>query len=416
MTAPKTTFTDAVVFTATGSDPFEGSVVVEGDRIAEVVTGPSVPPASGQVVSLRGTTLLPGLIDAHVHAAAVEADIQDQHRHLFDSEMAVLTARSLTEMLDRGFTAVRDAGGADAGFRRLIERGTIAGPRLLVSGRPLTQTGGHGDKRRAMEQADAAASPQAQGMTHAVADGPEEVRRAVREELRRGADQIKVMAGGGVMSPTDRLESVQYSLEELTAAVAAAAASGSYVLAHAYTAEAIEVCVAAGVRSIEHGNLLNERAAGLMAEAGTFLVPTLVTYEKLYGQGSELGIPQANLGKLARIIDAGLESLRIAHAAGVRIGSGSDLLGPMRKFQGQEIALQARAIGAAVAIIAATKTNAELLGIGADTGTIEAGKLADLVAVDGDPLADPGLLGEPERLRMVMRSGRMHIDRTERQR
>lgn len=242
------------------------------------------------------------------------------------------------------------------------------------------------------------------------------MRRAVREELRRGADQIKVMAGGGVMSPTDRLESVQYSLEELTAAVAAAAASGSYVLAHAYTAEAIEVCVAAGVRSIEHGNLLNERAAGLMAEAGTFLVPTLVTYEKLYEQGSELGIPQANLDKLARIIDAGLESLRIAHAAGVRIGSGSDLLGPMRKFQGHEIALQARAIGAAVAIIAATKTNAELLGIGADSGTIEAGKLADLVAVDGDPLADPGLLGEPGRLRMVMRSGRMHIDRTERQR
>lgn len=416
MTAPKTTLSDAIVFTATGSDPFEGSVVIEGDRIAEVVTGPSVLSASGQVVSLRGTTLLPGLIDAHVHAAAVEADIQDQHRHLFDSEMAVLTAQSLTEMLDRGFTAVRDAGGADAGFRRLIERGTIAGPRLLVSGRPLTQTGGHGDKRRAMEQADAASSPQAQGMTHAVADGPEEVRRAVREELRRGADQIKVMAGGGVMSPTDRLESVQYSLEELTAAVAAAAASGSYVLAHAYTAEAIEVCVAAGVRSIEHGNLLNERAAGLMAEAGTFLVPTLVTYEKLYEQGSELGIPQANLDKLARIIDAGLESLRIAHAAGVRIGSGSDLLGPMRKFQGHEIALQARAIGAAVAIIAATKTNAELLGIGADSGTIEAGKLADLVAVDGDPLADPGLLGEPGRLRMVMRSGRMHIDRTERQR
>jgi imidazolonepropionase-like amidohydrolase len=412
MTTPITTFQDALVFTATGGDPFEGSVIVEGDRISEVVAGPSRPSATGRVVSLQGMTLLPGLIDAHVHAAAVEADIQDQHRHLFDSELAVLTARSLTEMLDRGFTSVRDAGGADAGFRRLIERGTIPGPRLLVSGRPLTQTGGHGDNRRAMEQVDPAGTL---GMTHAVADGAEEVRRAVREELRRGADQIKVMAGGGVMSPTDRLESVQYSLEELTAAVAAAAASGSYVLAHAYTADAIEVCVAAGVRSIEHGNLLNKRAAELMAEAGTFLVPTLVTYEKLYEQGSELGIPKANLDKLGKIIDAGLESLRIAHTAGVRIGSGSDLLGPMRMFQGQEIALQAQALGAGTAIVAATKTNAELLGISADTGTIEVGKLADLVAVDGDPLADPGLLGAPERFRMVMHNGGMHIDRTERQ-
>jgi imidazolonepropionase-like amidohydrolase len=414
LTVPITTFSDAIVFTATGSGPFEGSVVVEGDRIVDVVPGRSTTSASGQVVSLRGTTLLPGLIDAHVHAAAIEADIQDQHRRLFDSELAVLTAQSLTEMLDRGFTAVRDAGGTDAGFRRLIERGAIAGPRLLVSGRALTQTGGHGDKRRAMEQVDRTA-PGALGMTHAVADGPEEVRRAVREELRRGADQIKVMAGGGVMSPTDRLESRQYSLEELTVAVTAAAASGSYVLAHAYTAEAIEVCVAAGVRSIEHGNLLNERAAALMAEAGTFLVPTLVTYDKLYEQGSDLGIPKANLDKLGRIIDAGLESLRTARAAGVRIGSGSDLLGPMRKFQGQEIALQAQAMGAAEAIIAATRTNAELLGIDADTGTIAVGKLADLIAVDGDPLGNPGLLGEPGRLRMVMRCGRWHVDRTQRE-
>jgi imidazolonepropionase-like amidohydrolase len=412
--APVTIFRDAVVFTATGGDPFEGSVVTEGDKIVEVAPGAPAPRASARVVSLGGMTLLPGLIDAHVHAAAVEADIQDQHRRLFDSELAVLTARSLTEMLDRGFTTVRDAGGADAGFRRLIARGIIAGPRLLVSGRPLTQTGGHGDNRRAMEQVDASAQPRAQGMSHVIADGPEEVRRAAREELRRGADQVKVMAGGGVMSPTDRLESVQYSLEELTAAVAAATASRSYVLAHAYTAEAIEVCVAAGVRSIEHGNLLNDRAAALMAEAGTFLVPTLVTYEKLYEHGSELGIPQANLDKLGRIIDAGLESLRIAQAAGVRIGSGSDLLGPLRRFQGDEIALQAQALGAAAAIIAATRTNAQLLGIAAETGTIEVGKQADLVAVAGDALADPGLLGDPDALRVVMRDGSVHVDRTAR--
>jgi len=412
MTMSITTFADAIVFDASSSDPFEGSVVVEGDRITDVVPGPSTPSTLGRVIRMRGMTLLPGLIDAHVHAAAVEADIQQQHHTLFDSEVAVLTARSLTDMLDRGFTAVRDAGGADAGFRRLIERGAIAGPRLLVSGRPLSQTGGHGDSRRATEHLDPAVSAPAIGMTHCIADGPDEVRRAAREEFRKGADQIKVMAGGGVMSPTDRLESVQYSLEELSAAVSAAAAAGTYVLAHAYTPDAIEVCVAAGVRSIEHGNLLDERAAKLMADAGMYLVPTLVTYEKLYELGTGFGIPAANLDKLGSIIEAGLNSLRIAQAAGVRIGSGSDLLGPMRIFQGQEIGLQAQALGAAAAIVAATKTNAELLGIDAETGTIEVGKHADLIAVDGDPLTDPGLLGQPERLQIVMHDGRMHIDRT----
>lgn len=149
-----------------------------------------------------------------------------------------------------------------------------------------------------------------------------------------------------------------------------------------------------------------------MADAGMFLVPTLVTYEKLYELGTGFGIPAANLDKLGSIVEAGLDSLRIAQAAGVRIGSGSDLLGPMRTFQGQEIGLQAQALGAAAAIVAATKTNAELLGIDAETGTIEVGKHADLIAVDGDPLADPGLLGQPERLQIVMHDGRMHIDRT----
>jgi imidazolonepropionase-like amidohydrolase len=412
MTEPMTIFRDAVLFPATGTDPFEGSVVVAGDKIVEVAPAGTAPAGTGRMISLRGMTVLPGLIDAHVHAAAVEANIQDQHRHLFDSELAVLTARSLTDMLDRGFTAVRDAGGADAGFRRLIERGAVAGPRLLVSGRPLSQTGGHGDKRPATEPGYGPAGAHGQGMSHAVADGPEEVRRAVREELRRGADQIKVMASGGVMSPTDRLESVQYSLAELSAAVSTAAAAGSYVLAHAYTAAAIEVCVAAGVRSIEHGNLLDDRAAALMAEAGTFLVPTLVTYQKLHELGADMGIPAANLDKLSRIIDAGLDSLRIASAAGVRIGSGSDLLGPMRRFQGEEIALQAQALGAAAAITAATRTNAELLGIDAETGTLEAGKQADLIAVDGDVLADPGLLANPDALRVVMHDGTLHIDRT----
>ena len=239
----------------------------------------------------------------------------------------------------------------------------------------------------------AAACGEHVGLVHVVADGPDEVRRAAREELRRGADQIKVMASGGVVSPTDRLESVQYSLEELSSAVAAAQAVGTYVLAHAYTPTSIAVCVEAGVRSIEHGNLLDEPTAKLMAEKGTFLVPTLVTYEKLHNEGTRHGVPKESLDKLGRIIDAGLESLTIAANAGIRIASGSDLLGPMRRYQGEEIAIQASALGAMGAIIAATRTNAELFGLEQEIGTIEVGKQADLVVADGAVLETPDYSG-----------------------
>ncbi len=397
---------EATVITATGAPAFEGAVVVEGARIADVIDGRRRP-ASGdeRVIRLAGRSVLPGLIDAHVHAAAVDADIGSQSRRRYESEVAVLAGVALEEMLARGFTTVRDAGGADAGFRRAIEQGAITGPRLLVSGRPLTQTGGHGDQRTAPDFSGASCLEHV-GLVHLVADGPDEVRRAAREELRRGANQIKVMASGGVVSPTDRLESVQYSLEELSSAVAAAQAVGTYVLAHAYTPPSIAVCVEAGVRSIEHGNLLDKPTAKLMAENGTFLVPTLVTYEKLHSEGARHGIPKESLDKLARIIDAGLESLTIAAKAGVRIASGSDLLGPMRRYQGEEIAIKASAVGAMAAIIAATRTNAELFGLEQEIGTIEVGKQADLVVADGDVLEDPGLLGRKEGVVLVVLGGR----------
>jgi imidazolonepropionase-like amidohydrolase len=208
------------------------------------------------------------------------------------------------------------------------------------------------------------------------------------------------------MSPTDRLESVQFSLPELQAAVAAATAAGRYVLAHAYTPEAIRQSVVAGVRSIEHGNLIDTATAKLLAEHGVFLVPTLVTYEKLHEEGERHGLSRANLDKLATVIDAGLESLRIAQAAGVKIASGSDLLGPMMRHRGRELAIKAQVLGAMGAIVATTRTNAELLGLDAEIGTVEPGKQADLIVVAGDPLADPGLLGRPEATPVVVAGGR----------
>jgi imidazolonepropionase-like amidohydrolase len=400
-----TAFVNAVVITGTGASPFDGSVVIEDDRIVDVLDGGARPRAA-RTVDCAGRTLLPGLIDAHVHIGSLDVDGREQQRRYFDSEAALRAGRNLTRLLDQGFTTARDAGGADAGFRRAVEQGIVDGPRLLVSGRPLSQTGGHGDARLPSEHGDVAACGAQIGLVSELADGPDRVLRAAREQLRRGADQIKVMAGGGVMSPTDRLEGTQFTLPELRAAVTAADTAGTYVLAHAYTPEAIRLAVTAGVRSIEHGNLLDEATGALLAEQGVFLVPTLVTYEKLYEEGEQHGLSRENLAKLAVVIDAGLTSLRIAHAAGVRIASGSDLLGPLAVHRGRELAIKAQVLGPMGAIVAATRTNAELLGLAEATGTLAPGKQADLLVVDGDPLADPGLLGRPETTPVVVTAGR----------
>jgi imidazolonepropionase-like amidohydrolase len=403
-----TAFVNAAIITATGEAPFTGSVIIDGDRIVDVIDGGRPPRATALTVDCAGRTLLPGLIDAHVHIGALDPDGREQQRRYFDSEASVLASLKLTELLDQGFTTARDAAGADAGFRRVVERGVIAGPRLLVSGRPLSQTGGHGDGRLATEHGDVNACGAQVGIVSHIVDGADQVRWAVREELRRGADQIKVMASGGVMSPTDRLESTQFSLSELQAAVETARAAGSYVLAHAYTPEAIRASVAAGVRSIEHGNLIDEPTAKLMADNGVFLVPTLVTYEKLYEGGEQAGLSPANLAKLAVVIDAGLESLRIAQAAGVKIASGSDLLGSMAQHRGRELGIKAQVLGAIGAIVATTRTTAELIRLDSEIGTIEPGKRADLIVVDGDPLEDIGLLGRPETLSAIVTDGRLY--------
>ncbi len=399
--------TEAMVVPATGAPPFEGRVVVEGRHIVEVENGTSTYRGTGHVIRLGGRSLLPGLVDAHVHVTAADLDPGEQARRRFPSEVAVLAAAELERMLARGFTTVRDAGGADAGLRRAIETGAINGPRLLVSGRPLSQTGGHADFRSPAEGRLQEICGTQVGVESWVADGEDAVRRAARDELRRGADQIKVMASGGVMSLADKLESVQYSVSELAAAVDAARAVGTYVLAHAYTPPAIRACIHAGVRSIEHGNLLDEATAALMAEHEVFLVPTLVTYEALHREGSGEGMSRESLQKLELVVDAGLGSLRIAAAAGVRIGSGSDLLGSMRRYQGRELAIKAGPLSPMGAVIAATRTNAELLGLADLIGTVEPGKEADLLVVDGDILEDPGLAGWSETTALVMRAGRI---------
>jgi imidazolonepropionase-like amidohydrolase len=408
MAGPTIAFRHATVLACTGADPVEdATVVVEGGVVKDIVTGTEPTPAD-DVVDCAGHTLMPGLIDAHVHVCSIDVDIARQQREVPTSLMAYEIAAVIRQTLDQGYTTVRDAGGADWGMKQAVERGLIAGPRLLVSGQPLSQTGGHNDGRTRAESALGCSCGAAIGMVANVADGVDGVRRAAREQLRRGADAIKIMAGGGVASPTDPLEATQYEPDELRAAVDAAAAAGTYVLAHAYTPAAIRNAVEAGVRSIEHGNFLDPPTAGLMAERGTYLVPTFVAYEKLYEEGRELGLGRDNLTKLDRVLGVGLDGLQHAVTAGVPIASGSDLLGSLARHKTRELAIKAKVLGTAGALVATTRTNAELLGVADEVGTIEPGKRADLLVVDGDPLADIAVLQDLDRMPIVMKDGVFH--------
>jgi imidazolonepropionase-like amidohydrolase len=399
-------FRSATVLSCTGEEPAsDATVVVEGGIIKDVLEGASAVRAD-HTIDCAGRTLMPGLIDAHVHVTSLDVDIARQARNYTTSLLAYEVASIMAQTLHQGYTTVRDAGGADWGMKEAVRRGLIAGPRMLVSGHPLSQTGGHGDHRARAEVDLGCQCSSRIGMVSVVADGVDNVRRAAREQLRQGADAIKVMASGGVASPTDPLETVQYRPDELRAIVDEAAAAGTYVLAHAYTPAAIRNAVDAGVRSIEHGNFLDADTATLMAERGTFLVPTFVAYEKLYEEGRGLGFAQVSLDKLDAVLGAGLDGLRIALDAGVRIGSGSDLLGPLNRHKTRELAIKAKEMGSHDTLVSTTRTNAELLGIDREVGTIEPGKRADLLVVDGDPLENISILQDVSKLVVIMKDGK----------
>lgn len=398
-------FANAAVLDGAGDERREEHhVLVEGGRIKEVSDRP-LSSADAETIDLAGRTLMPGLIDAHVHAIAVDAALA----RLAEQPLTLVSlqaARVLEGMLARGFTTVRDAGGADGGLAEAVAQGLVRGPRLFPSGRALSQTGGHGDLRpRTRSVVSCACCEYGAGLAR-IADGVDECRRAARDELRQGATQIKIMASGGVASPYDPIWNLQYSDEEMRAIVEEARSWHTYVLAHAYTPEAIRRAIDNGVRSIEHANLINAPTAAHVAAAGGFVVPTLVTYDALHRFGRDLGFADASLAKLADVREAGLRSLEILQQAGVKIGYGTDLLGPMHRHQSREFVLRAEAMAPIDVIRSATTVNAELLNRPGELGVVAPGACADLIAVDGDPLADISLLdGQGEHLPVIMKDG-----------
>ena len=369
------------------------SVRVEGDRIVEVAEdGAALSTGASEVIDAGGRTLMPGLIDAHVHAAITTLDLAAMARRS-PTRMGIEAKAVLEGMLLRGFTTVRDAGGLDVGIQEALKVGLIRGPRLFRSGRVLSQTGGHGDTNPATNDPHIGpCSISSTSFAH-IADGPDAVRRAVREELKGGADQIKVMAGGGVATPTDPIDMVQYTEEEIRVAVEEAASRRTYAFAHAYIPEAIVRAVRAGVRSIEHGNLIDGAAAGVMAEHHCYLVPTLVIFDQLAEFGKAMNFPAESLAKLGLVIRAGQAAIGTAVAAGVELGFGTDLLGEIHPAQSRELVLRAQVQSPADVLRSATTVNAALLGRPGQLGVIAPGAYADLLLVDGDPLADIGVLG-----------------------
>jgi imidazolonepropionase-like amidohydrolase len=396
----------AVLDTVAGALLPGHEAVVEDETIREVSDRP-VKAGPAMVIDLKGRTLMPGLIDAHVHAIAVEVNLA-----VLPSLPVTLLAHQASDILEgmlrRGFTTIRDAGGADFGLAQAVEQGLIAGPRMFISGLALSQTGGHGDLRaRTSGSFETCACCQSGAALGRVADGVPEVRRAARDELRKGATQIKIMASGGVASPNDPVWVLQYSEEEVRAIVEEAAAWRTYVMAHAYTPAAIKRSISFGVRSIEHGNLIDAETARHVAAHDAFVVPTLVTYEALEREGLALGMPAVSIAKLKDVRHAGIGALAHLKEAGVKIGFGTDLLGAMHVHQSREFSIRAEVLSPAEIIRSATSINAELLQMAGKLGVVAPGATADLLVVDGNPLKKLALLeGQGAHLKAIMKGGK----------
>ena len=360
-----------------------------------------------QQIDLQGRVLMPGLIDAHYHAyAGINNHVQLEA--LPPAYLAHHARISLEGSLRRGFTSVRDAAGGDYALWRAIEERLFEAPRLFYGDKALSQTGGHSDVRPAHVGGLVCGCCLDSGILGQVVDGVEGVRKAAREIMRRGAHHVKIMASGGLSSPTDPVWMTQYTEEEIHAAVAEATRWRGYVMAHAYGADTVTRAIHCGVRSIEHGNLIDAPTARLIADAGAFVVPTLTTVDDLQGNVEEIGEAASEVGGLKALLRKGMEMIEHCTAAGVRLGFGTDLFAPMLEYELQEFRLRGEVSKPFEVLHSATAVNAELVQRPDDLGCIKEGAVADLIVVDGNPLEDLSVLWKPrDPIWLVMKDGRI---------
>lgn len=381
------------------------TVHVDGNSIEYV--GPArTEPIEAERIDCAGKTLMPGLIDNHVHIYVESLNLTPPEPPI--TYRAQYAQKYLRHTLACGFTTVRDVAGGDHGMAMALRAGFFDGPRFFYGGLCLTQTGGHGDLRTPGQPSDYLTCGAETNVLAIRADGVDQCIRAVREELRKGASHIKIMASGGVMSPSDPLERCQYSEAEIRAIVEECKRAGSYVCAHCHPPAAIRRCVEFGVRSIEHGTLIDAETADYVAEHGAYVVPTLAVLYALLDEGKEMGIPPASFDKLVRIGDRVLQGLEVMRSKKVRMGFGTDLLGNQHVRQGTEFTIRAKVLPPFEILKSATSVNAEILNLEDKLGIIAQGALADIIVVDGNPLKDISLLAQNgQKLTHIMVDGKL---------
>jgi len=400
-----TVFSNARVWDGHSAETLDGaSVVVEDDRIREVSSKVKLNDAT--VVDCGGRVLMPGLIDAHFHAYSPSFDIF-ANEHMPQPLLTSHAAKVLEGTLQRGYTTVRDAAGGDIGLAMAIDQGLIAGPRFFFSGKALSQTGGHGDFRPG-NRIEPCGCGAAGGFMSVVADGVDAVRAAAREELRKGAHQIKIFVSGGGLSPTDPMWMNQYTDEEIQAAVYETQTRRTYVMAHSHTDEGARRCAELGVRTIEHGTLIHlESTAQVIKERGAYVVPTLSVVDVLSRHARELSLPPMTLEKLEGIKEAMHGSVEVCARAGVKLGFGTDLMDHrFHPHQGGEFELRGEVNKPLDVLRSATSVNAEILQKPDELGCIKPGAYADLLVLSKDPFEDLSLFRAPEvNIPIVMKGG-----------
>jgi imidazolonepropionase-like amidohydrolase len=402
-------FRNARIFDGAGADCPKGMNVLVADGLIREVSAKPLKTRGAQVLDVGGRTLMPGLIDAHMHAYASDVNVQ----RIEASGSAYRTAhavRMLGHALDCGFTTLRDVGGGDHSLARAIADGLVRAPRFFYSGKVLSMTGGHGDLRQA-EELPNYHSMCSCGIFNSfakVADGVDECIRATREELRQGAHCIKIMGSGGVASPTDPIWMNQYREDEIRAIVNECAERRTYVSAHCHPASAVRRSVEFGVRSIEHGTLMDAETARFVAKRGAFVVPTMVTLYALVELGEKLGFPPQSLEKARQVTKNAIAGLEHMRKAAVKVGYGTDLLGVTYTRQCREFTLRREVFTPLELLRQATSVNAELMMMEGKIGCIAPDAHADIIVVDGDPLKDIGLVAaDGARLAAIMRGGEL---------
>ena len=396
---------NARIVDGTTDQPKEVRDLRLADGLVQEVGAGLSPGLKTQVIDAADQYVLPGLIDAHVHVVATLANLKE-NTALPDPIVTVGAMNIMHSMLKRGFTMVRDLGGATEALRLAMQASPVQVPRLNICGKALSQTAGHTDQRGPLDNSHTDGLQDRLGSLGVVCDGVPEVRRAARAQVRVGADFLKVMANGGVSSPSDPIHFLGFSREELIAVVEESVNAGTYVAAHLYTDEAIKRAVECGITSLEHCNLITSETAKRAADAGCIACPTLITYEKLYSEGAAVGLPPASVAKVNNVRLKGLESLSIMNDAGLPMAYGSDLLGDMMSHQSGEFELRARVLPAQTIIASATCIAARLLRMEGKIGTLDEGAFADVIMVSKNPLEDISVLsGQGEGIDVIIKDG-----------